>query len=64
MSEAKSYINATNAANQLGVVPQTLRRWAKAGTIDHIKTPGGQYRYNIDSLMQTNIESSAEKKTC
>lgn len=42
-----SFVAPSIAREVFGVTSQTLRRWAKEGKIDYIKTPGGQYRYNV-----------------
>ena len=40
------------AAEALNVHPNTLRRWADTGKIQHIVTESGQRRYNIATLVQ------------
>ena len=45
------YLPSRKAAEALGLHPNTLRRWADAGKIEHIKTESGQRRYNIDSFV-------------
>jgi len=46
------YETPTKASEILGVHVQTLRRWAAAGTIDSITTPGGHKRYAIDAYIR------------
>lgn len=43
------YAPPSIAATVYGVKPPTLRRWAKDGKIGFIKTPGGQFRYDVRS---------------
>lgn len=45
------YVAAGIAAETLGVSTDSLRRWAKAGKIDFMRTPGGRYRFNLDGFM-------------
>lgn len=44
------FVRASIACEVFGVTSPTLRRWADAGKIIFIKTPGGQYRYSLDGL--------------
>jgi excisionase family DNA binding protein len=41
------YVGPSIARELFGVTTDTLRRWAKAGKIGFIRTPGGRYRYDI-----------------
>lgn len=43
-----SFVPPSIACEVFGVTSQTLRRWAKERKISFIKTPGGQYRYNVE----------------
>jgi len=45
-----AYVNTRTACNQLGVHPNTLRRWDKEGKIRTMRTPGGIRLYDLDSL--------------
>ena len=45
------FVAAGYAAESLGACSDTLRRWARAGKIDFMRTPGGRYRYNLDGFM-------------
>ena len=40
----------TQAAAQLGVHQNTLRRWANAGQVPHIVLPSGQRRWNQEQI--------------
>ena len=45
------YIPSREASRILGVHPQTLRKWAREGRIDYIRTEGNQRRYDVDSYI-------------
>ena len=47
-----NYLPARKAQEILGVTLRTLIRWADAGKIETIKTPGGQNRYNVESVFK------------
>jgi predicted site-specific integrase-resolvase len=51
-----NYVPARVATARLGVSLRTLLRWEKAGKISTVKTPNGQRRYDIESVI--NIQSS------
>lgn len=48
----RKWLNLTEAAEKLGVHFTTLRRWADAGEIEFIRTPGGVRRFTTDALDQ------------
>ena len=43
-------LRVKQAAELLGVDPDTLRRWADTGRINHIKTPTGERRFRPEDL--------------
>ena len=45
------YVPARVAQEQLGVSLRTLLRWDEAGKIETIRTPNGQRRYNVESVL-------------
>ena len=49
--KAVKYVPPRVAAETLGVCPQTVRRWAKAGIIPHYVTRGGRYRYDLAAFL-------------
>lgn len=53
-----AYVNTREAVRSLGVHPNSLRSWANAGKIKHIKTPSGQRRYNIDEFLGERREAA------
>jgi len=46
------FVPSRDAKKALGVREETLRKWADAGSIPSIKTPGGQRLYNIKGFLQ------------
>lgn len=44
----RKFVPASTAAKVLGVRPDTLRAWAKAGKIPHYTSPGGRYYYALN----------------
>jgi excisionase family DNA binding protein len=50
MPDAKQWLDVSEAAKYLGVHFTTLRRWADAGDIPSIRTPGGRRRFHITEL--------------
>ncbi len=53
----KTYMNPKAAAKVLGCHVESLRRLANAGKIGHIKTPGGQRRYDVQGYIDSQAES-------
>lgn len=54
-----NYVPARVATAKLGVSLRTLLRWEEAGKIQTIKTPNGQRRYDIDSILNLRASSKA-----
>lgn len=60
---AEIYFSLKDAAEQLGVHPVTLRRWAESGKIQVVRTPGGHRRFpssEIERIRQGASEVAAE----
>ncbi|NEQ86156.1 MAG: IS607 family transposase [Moorea sp. SIO1F2] len=51
MDESVNYVPPRVASIRLGVSTRTLERWLEEGKIQGIKTPGGQRRYDLDSVV-------------
>lgn len=51
MSDKGNHVPPRVAAARLGVSTKTLERWLEAGKIKAFITPGGQRRYNLDSVI-------------
>ncbi len=56
-----NYVPSRKAEQILGVHPNTLRKWADAGLIKHIKTVSGHRRYDVESYLN---ENKAVKTVC
>ncbi|WP_199334150.1 MULTISPECIES: recombinase family protein [Nostocaceae] len=48
-----NYVPARKAQLAFGVTLKTLLRWEESGKIKTIRTPNGQRRYDIDSVLPT-----------
>jgi excisionase family DNA binding protein len=51
-SSAGTWLDLSEAAHFLGVHFTTLRRWADAGQVPCIRTPGGRRRFAVDDLQR------------
>ena len=49
------YVTTRKAVALLGVHPNTLRRWANSGRIEHIRSPGGKRLYNVDAFLREKV---------
>ena len=49
------YVNTCQAVALLGVHPNTLRRWANSGRIEHIRSLGGKRLYNVDAFLREKV---------
>jgi excisionase family DNA binding protein len=56
------YVSSRVASEILGVQAQTLRRWAKAGKIGAIRTPGNQWRYDLSGLIVAPTPAAPQPK--
>lgn len=45
-------LSVSAAARMLGVSPSSLRAWAAAGRVPHVRTPGGHRRFERDQLVK------------
>ncbi|MET0113792.1 MAG: MerR family DNA-binding transcriptional regulator, partial [Limnospira maxima] len=54
------YVKPKEAAQILRVHERTLRRWDENGSIETIRTPAGQRRYNVESY--TAAKSGSDKR--
>ena len=50
-----AYVNTRKAVALLGVHPNTLRKWATDGRIEHIRSPGGRRLYNVDAFLREEV---------
>ena len=51
------YVTLREARKQLGLHPNTLRKYADEGIIETIRTPSGQRRFNIESFINQTHNS-------
>jgi excisionase family DNA binding protein len=49
-------LTITQAASRLGVNQKTLRRWADAGRVPHVKTLAGQRRFEVSVIERLRRE--------
>ena len=56
MDGSVNYVPPRVASNRLGVSTKTLERWLESGKIQGIKTPGGQRRYDLNSVVSIPSE--------
>jgi excisionase family DNA binding protein len=54
--ELERPLNIVEAARRLGVDQKTLRRWADAGKVPHIRTMGGQRRFQPAVIERIRLE--------
>lgn len=48
---APQLLSVSAAARMLGVSPSSLRAWAAAGEVPHVRTQGGHRRFDLDELV-------------
>jgi excisionase family DNA binding protein len=58
-----NYVPPGVAASRLGISPTTLAMWLKAGKIKAIIMPGGQRRYDLDSVVSPSVVSRSKAGT-
>ncbi len=46
----KLWVTSGEVARALNMTDAAIRRWAREGLLDAIKTPGGQYRFRREAL--------------
>jgi predicted site-specific integrase-resolvase len=56
------FLTSRDAVKALGVHPCSLRKWADAGLINYVRTPGGDRRYNVNNFINRNQPSSDDNK--
>jgi excisionase family DNA binding protein len=53
-------LSVSAAARLLGVSPSSLRAWAAAGQVPHVRTSGGHRRFEVDRLVQWLAERGGD----
>ena len=56
----KSWVTSGEVARALNMTDAAIRRWAREGLLEAIKTPGGQYRFRREAL--SNLMKSRQPK--
>lgn len=51
-TERPQLLSVSSAARLLGVSASSLRAWAAAGQVPHVRTPGGHRRFEVDRLVE------------
>jgi excisionase family DNA binding protein len=51
-NRAKDWMTSGEVARELNMTDAAIRRWAREGLVEAIKTPGGQYRFRREALDQ------------
>jgi excisionase family DNA binding protein len=46
----KSWVTSGEVARSLNMTDAAIRRWAREGLLEAIKTPGGQYRFRREAV--------------
>lgn len=62
----KSWVTSGEVARALNMTDAAIRRWAREGLLDAIKTPGGQYRFRreaVTDLMKSRSFKGTRAKT-
>jgi len=49
-NRAKDWMTSGEVARELNMTDAAIRRWAREGLVEAIKTPGGQYRFRREAL--------------
>jgi excisionase family DNA binding protein len=56
----RELLSVSAAARMLGVSPSSLRAWAAAGRVPHVRTPGGHRRFEREELVRWLAERGGE----
>ena len=49
-NQPKQWMTSGEVARALNMTDAAIRRWAREGLVESIKTPGGQYRFRREAL--------------
>ena len=63
MTKQRVLVGITEAAQLLGVHPNTLRKWTDDGIVPHTRLPSGYRRYRVEELerFRASLESGGEE---
>jgi excisionase family DNA binding protein len=51
-NRSNDWMTSGEVARELNMTDAAIRRWAREGLVEAIKTPGGQYRFRREALNQ------------
>lgn len=60
-AETQRFVSTGEAMKRLGLCGQTLRKYAKLGLIDHIRTEGGpssKFRFDVDGYLARKVNKA------
>jgi len=57
----KLWVTSGEVARALNMTDAAIRRWAREGLLEAIKTPGGQYRFRREALSDLTKARQAPK---
>jgi excisionase family DNA binding protein len=57
----KSWVSSGEVARALNMTNAAIRRWAREGLLESIKTPGGQYRFRREAVSNLTKQRSGPK---
>ena len=60
MSGQERLLTISQAAQRLGVHPNTLRTWADKGLVPHVKLPSGYRRFTVAEVERLRREMGLE----
>lgn len=67
MTERPAVLRLCDVAARYGKTVPTIRAWAKAGKIPHLRLPGGEYRFSAEDIAefesQCRVASSTDQTT-
>jgi DNA-binding transcriptional MerR regulator len=61
LTNNRKYIPAKQAAEILGYSTTTLRNWARQGIIPAMLSPGGRYRYDVETFQEMAKTASRDR---
>ena len=50
--QSREFLSRGEVARLFGVSPSTVTRWARAGLVASVRTPGGHYRYRAQDALR------------
>ena len=50
--QSREFLSRGEVARLFGVSPSTVTRWARAGLVASVRTPGGHYRFRAQDALR------------